>query len=124
MTEAESNENSVPASAGASPGKAIYKQGFSLFAKGDLEAAIARYREAIELEPGLAIAWNGLSMALAKQGDLEAAVEAAEKLVELEPEDPLSHTNLSRILMQKGLIPEAEDAKAKAMGLQMRGGGN
>jgi tetratricopeptide (TPR) repeat protein len=100
--------------------KSIYKEGFALFAKGQVEQAIARYRDAIEASPRLSIAWNGLSLALAKQGDLDAAIEAAEKLVELEPDEPLSHTNLSRILMQKGLIPEAEDAKARAMGLQMR----
>jgi tetratricopeptide (TPR) repeat protein len=99
--------------------RSIYKQGFSLFVKGQLEDAIARYREALAVDGTLSIAWNGLSMALAKQGDLEAAIEAAEKLVEIEPDDPLSHTNLSRILMQKGLIPEAEDARARAMALQM-----
>lgn len=105
---------------GDSQAKALYKEGFGLFAKGQLEPAIARYREAIAAEPGLAIAWNGLALALAKQGDLEAAIDAAEKLVQLEPDDPLSHTNLSRILMQKGLIPEAEDAKARATSLQMK----
>ena len=101
--------------------KALYKQGFGLFAKGEIEEAIARYRDALEVDGKLAIAWNGLSIALAKQGKFEAAIEAAEKLVEIEPDDPLSHTNLSRILMQQGKIPEAEDARAKAMGLQMRG---
>jgi len=105
-----------------SPARKIYKQGFDLFVKGEIDAAIERYREAVETDSQLAIAWNGLSMALARRGDLEEAVEAAEKLVELEPDDPLSHTNLSRILMQKGLIPEAEDARARAMGLQMRQG--
>ena len=105
------------------PAKQRKASGFSLFVKGDDEGAIARYREAIDLAPTLAIAWNGLSMALARKGQLEEAVAAAEKLVELEPEDPLSHTNLSRILMQKGMIPEAEDARAKAMGLQMKQGG-
>lgn len=114
MPEPESTEKSSEA-------KSIYKEGFGLFVKGDAEGAIERYREALAVDPALAIAWNGLSIALAKLGDLEAAVEAAEKLVELDPDDPLSHTNLSRILMQKGMIPEAEDAKAKAMGLQMRG---
>ncbi len=84
-----------------------------------VDQAIARYRKALSVDEALAIAWNGLSMALAKQGDLEAAVESAEKLIELEPDDPLSHTNLSRILMQKGLIPEAEDARARALALQM-----
>lgn len=112
MSETESGKNSEA--------RSIYKEGFALFARGETEGAIARYRHAIEIEPDLAIAWNGLSMALAKQGELDAAIEAAEKLIELEPEDPLSHTNLSRILMQKGLIPEAEDARGRAMSLQMR----
>lgn len=103
-----------------SQARSIYKEGFNLFVKGQIEDAIARYREALAVDGTLSIAWNGLSMALAKLGELEAAVDAAEKLVELEPDDPLSHTNLSRILMQKGLIPEAEDASARAMGLQMR----
>ncbi|MEZ4332016.1 MAG: tetratricopeptide repeat protein [Myxococcota bacterium] len=102
------------------PARALYKEAFGLFAKGELERSVDRYRAAIAAEPDLAIAWNGLSLALAKQGELDAAIEAAEKLVELEPEDPLSHTNLSRILMQKGLIPEAEDAKARATSLQMK----
>lgn len=114
MSEPESHKKSTEA-------KSIYKEGFSLFVKGDSEGAAERYREAIAVDPDLAIAWNGLSIALAKLGDLESAVEAAQKLVELDPDDALSHTNLSRILMQKGMIQEAEDAKAKAMGLQMRG---
>jgi tetratricopeptide (TPR) repeat protein len=101
--------------------KAIYKEGFGLFVKGEIDEAIARYRSALEVDSSLAIAWNGLSMALAQKGELDAAIEAAEKLVEIEPGDPLSHTNLSRILMQQGKIPEAEDAKARAMGLQMKG---
>lgn len=117
MTDVEPKQDQTP----EAKAKALYKEGFNCFVQGDADAAIERYRVAIETFEGLAIAWNGLSMALAKKGDLEAAIAAAEKLVELEPDDPLSHTNLSRILMQNGMIPEAEDAKAKAMGLQMRG---
>ena len=92
--------------------KAVYKEGFARFVAGEVDEAIALYRQALEIDAELAIAWNGLSMALAKKGDLDAAVEAAEKLIAIEPDDPLSHTNLSRILMQKGMIPEAEDARA------------
>jgi len=98
----------------------IYRTGFQHFAKGQLDEAIALYRQALEQDPSLAIAWNGLSMALAQNGDLEEATETARKLVELEPDDPLSHTNLSRILMQKGLIPEAEDERGIATRLQMK----
>jgi Flp pilus assembly protein TadD len=98
----------------------LYKQGFAHFAKDELDEAVALYRQAIEAEPTLAIAWNGLSIVLARQGRLDEAVEAARKLVELEPDEALSHTNLSRILMQQGRIPEAEDARAAAMQLQMK----
>jgi len=99
--------------------RAIYKEGFSHFVKGEVDEAIDRYRAALEAEPELAIAWNGLSMALAKKGDLPAAIEAGRKLVELEPDDPLSHTNLSRILMQNEQVPEAEEERGIAMRLQM-----
>ena len=116
MTDADESAGSTT----SSEAKDVYKQGFQAFAKGDAEAAVSLYRRALELDETLAIAWNGLSMALAKQGALDDAVAAAERLIALEPDDPLSHTNLSRILMQKGMIPEAEDARAKAMGLQMR----
>jgi Flp pilus assembly protein TadD len=117
MPEIESTQKS----GSGSDAKTLYKAGFDRFVKGDTTGAIEIYRKAIATDPTLAIAWNGLSMALAKQGDLEAAIEAAKKLVEIEPDDPLSHTNLSRILMQNGMITEAEDARAQAMGLQMRG---
>jgi Flp pilus assembly protein TadD len=100
--------------------RAIAKEAFGLFAKGALDDAVDRYREAVAADGTLAIALNGLSMALAKRGDLDEAVEVARELAELEPDDPLSHVNLSRILMQKGLIPEAEEARARAMQAQMK----
>ena len=100
--------------------KSIYKQGFLKFADGEVDDAIALYREAIETDPDLAIAWNGLSIALASKNEFAEAVTAAQRLIELEPDEPLSHTNLSRILMQQGDIPAAEDAKGLAMRLQMK----
>jgi Flp pilus assembly protein TadD len=103
-----------------SDAKSIYKQGFLKFAEGEVDEAIALYREAIEAAPDLAIAWNGLSIALAQKGEFPEAISAAQKLVEIEPDEPLSQTNLSRILMQQGDIPAAEDAKGLAMQLQIK----
>ena len=103
-----------------SDARRIYREGFAAFAEGRSDEAIGKYREALELDPQLAIAWNGLSMALKQQGDLDGAVEAAKRLIELEPDDPLSHTNLSILFQMKGMIAEAEDERAQAMALEMK----
>lgn len=97
-----------------------YRQGFEHFVRGELDEAIAGYRRALELDEGLALAWNGLSLALARKGELDAAIEAGRRLVELEPDDPLSHTSLSRLYAEKGLIPEAEAEAGIATRLSMQ----
>lgn len=103
-----------------SEARALYKQAFDAFVDGRLDEAVAGYRRAVAEDPALAIAWNGLAMALAQQGDLDGAIEAARRLVELEPEDALGHTSLSIFYQRKGMIREAEDEKAAATRLAMR----
>ncbi len=98
----------------------VYREAFQHFANDRLDEAIAGYRRAIEADPNLALAWNGLSMAYRNKGDLDAAIEAGRKLVELEPDDPLSHTNLSILYQNKGMIPEAEEAAAVATRLEAK----
>jgi tetratricopeptide (TPR) repeat protein len=105
---------------GASEAHALYRRGFDHFANDRCDEAIALFREAIDLDPGLAIAWNGLSLAFRQQGRLEDAIEAGRRLTLLEPDDPLSHTNLSILYQRKGMIAEAEEEKAIAMQLQLR----
>ncbi len=97
-----------------------YKAGIDHFAHGRTAEAIEAYRNAIALNEGLAMAWNGLAMALAKQGDLDAAIEAARRYIELDPDEPLAHTSLSMLYQQNGMIPEAEAEKALSMQLQMK----
>lgn len=99
-----------------------YKAGIDHFAHGRTAEAVEAYRKAIALDEALAMAWNGLAMALAKQGDLEAAIDAARRYVALDPDEPLSHTSLSMLYQQKGMIPEAEAEKALSMQLQMKQG--
>jgi len=107
-----------------SDARARAKQAFAHLANDRVNEAVAAYREAVALDPSLAIAWNGLATALAQQDDLDGALEASRRLVELEPDDPLGHTNLSLFYMRKGMIPEAEAEKALAMQLQMKQGGS
>jgi Flp pilus assembly protein TadD len=101
--------------------RALYKEGFAHFAEDRLDEAIDCYRRSVAANPELAIAWNGLSVALRNKGDLDGAIEAGQRLAALEPDDPLSHTNLSVLYQSRGMIQEAEDEKALAMSLQMRG---
>ena len=95
------------------------REAFGHFAAGRINEAVAGYRRALELDPELAIAWNGLAMTLERAGDLDGAIAAARRLIELEPDEALGHTSLSRFYQQKGMIPEAEDEKAIAMKLAM-----
>ena len=115
----------VLASSGSSPeataeAREVYRQGFEHFANDRFDEAIARFDRAIEIDPRLAIAWNGLSLAHRQKGALDDAIAAGRRLIDLEPDDPLSHTNLSILYQRKGMIPEAEDERALAMQLLMR----
>jgi len=108
-----------------SDARTLYREGFQHFVDDRLDEAIACYRRAVEADPTLAIAWNGLSMAYRNQGDLDRAIETGLKLVELEPDDALNHTNLSILYQKIGMVPEAEAEMAVAMQLQMKAeGGN
>ncbi len=98
--------------------KAIYKQAFAAFVRGDLDAAIEGYRAALEADPGFALAYQGLAEAHARRQELEPAIAAIRRAIELDPEESLYHTSLSRFLQRQGRIPEAEQAAAAAARLQ------
>jgi adenylate cyclase len=54
----------------------------------DLQTGGDHVREAIRLQPDLAVGYQALSFALAQAGDYEGAMRAAERAVELSPSDP------------------------------------
>jgi Flp pilus assembly protein TadD len=92
----------------------LYDQGIDLFADGNLDAAVARYRDAIALDPAYADAWNALAIAYNDAGRHAEAIAAGQRLVELTPDDVLAHTSLSRFYQAAGMVPEAEAEGAKA----------
>ena len=104
----------------------LYDRAVDCVADGDLEAAVAAYREALALDQDFADAWEGLSMALADLGRFDEAIAAAERVVALVPDEILSYTNISRIYQKAGDVPKAEEWAAKGRMLdwkqQLKGG--
>ena len=98
----------------------LHKEGFQHFLAGRYEEAIRCYRSAVEADPALIMAWNGLAMALDRSGDVDGAIKAGQRVVELDPEEPLGHTSLSIFYQKRGQIPEAEEEKALATQLTMK----
>jgi len=99
----------------AMPGKEdLYDEAVDLFGDGKLDEAVAKYREALVLDPGYVDAWHGLAMAFNELGRHQEAIEAGKKLCELTPDDILAHTSLSRFYQAAGMVPEAEAEGAKA----------
>lgn len=92
----------------------LYDQAVDCIAEGDLDGAVAKYKEALALDANFADAWEGLSMALADQERWVEAIEAAKRVVELNPGEQLGYTNVSRIYQRAGNVPEAEAWAAKA----------
>jgi tetratricopeptide (TPR) repeat protein len=92
----------------------LYDAAVDHVADGQLDQAIATYKQAIELDPTFTDAILGLAMAYADAKMFDEAIEQGKKLVELTPDDTLAHTSLSMFYQRKGMIPEAEAEGAKA----------
>jgi len=63
----------------------LYNEGVELQKAGDLDGAMAKFRESAETNGTLAPAFTGIAMVAIEQKDFAEAAEAAEKAVELDP---------------------------------------
>lgn len=93
--------------------EACYDRAVDCVADGDLDGAVAAYRDALAIDADYADALEGLSMALADLGRFADAIAAATRVVELVPDEILSYTNVSRICQRAGDVPGAEEWAAK-----------
>ena len=90
-------------------------------AVGDLEGAVAKYRDCVARDPDFFDGWHALGMALMKTGKLKEAIGAGLMATNLSPNDLLAWTSLSQMYVQDGQIAEAESAKANARILSLGG---
>ena len=81
---------------------------------GELESAVGKYRECVELDPTFFDGWHALGMALMKTSRFEEAIEAGKTATALRPNDMIGWTSLSLFYNRAGMIAEAEAAGTKA----------
>jgi folate-binding protein YgfZ len=84
----------------------------------NLDKPIAILREAIDIYPKHAEAYEALGVFLAKQDKLDEAIALMKRLAEINPQEIMAHTNLSVYYMKQGRIEDAENEKAEATALQ------
>jgi TolB-like protein/tetratricopeptide (TPR) repeat protein len=82
-----------------------------------LGEVIGQFSRAIELDPNLSTAHQGLSQALIPAGDLEQAVALARRGLELGPSDADALLFLAVALFESGEVTEALELADKAIGL-------
>jgi tetratricopeptide (TPR) repeat protein len=83
-------------------GYAAFLAGAKALDRGDLAAAEAAYRLAVELDPALAAAWTNLAGLLERRGARGEAREANERALILDPEQPEARYNLANLLADAG----------------------
>ncbi len=96
----------------------LYEAAVNLRDKGDKAAAVEVLKDALKIDPELAIGHGMIAKLYADLAQAEDAIAHALRVVELEPNDTFSYTALSVIYQRCGRIPEAEEAKARAFNLQ------
>jgi Flp pilus assembly protein TadD len=75
---------------------------YALAAAGDVERAIERYRQVVELDPLRQDAWVNLGDLLRTDGQTGPAIEAFRHALDLDPDDAAAHYDLADALHQLG----------------------
>jgi tetratricopeptide (TPR) repeat protein/predicted membrane-bound mannosyltransferase len=98
----------------------IYRQGIVADAHGDWQAAIAYYREALDLKPDYDRCHLNLGVDLARTGRLEEALLHLDRAQELNPLHYRTPFNRGLLLEQLSRWADARDAYARAVELEPR----
>ncbi|MBZ5580834.1 MAG: tetratricopeptide repeat protein [Acidobacteriia bacterium] len=85
----------------------LFDRACELAEKGEFEASIAEWNQALAISPDDAKAHNNLGRALAGQGDFERAIVHWQRAIEINPRYWEAHNNLGVGLGSKGKVNEA-----------------
>ena len=93
------------------------RQGQEFYDKGDLNKAIAEWRETVRLAPTNAKAHHLLGLALGDHGARDEAIGMLQVSLRLDPNNAMAHVHLARTLEANGDTQEAVAAYRKALRL-------
>jgi tetratricopeptide (TPR) repeat protein len=91
--------------------------GDDLAKKGDLDAAIQEFHEALNINHNYSLAHFNMGIALAKKGNLDAAISEYKEALRISPNDPYAHDSLGTALADKGNMDEAIQEYKEALKL-------
>jgi len=92
--------------------------GNALLEKGLLDAAVAHFQSALDINPGSAEPHNNLGNALHQEGHLDEAIAQYQKALDLWPSYAEAHYDLGNALSDKGQLDEAITHFQKALDLK------
>ena len=81
-------------------------------ARGQWDAAVIQYKEALRLRPDHAGTYNTLGVTLANRGQLPAAIHAYQEAIRLDPNEIWARNNLGLALRAQGNLDSAIAAVA------------
>ncbi|HEX9723351.1 MAG TPA: tetratricopeptide repeat protein [Vicinamibacteria bacterium] len=98
------------------------EQGVALARGQALDAAVAAFGQAIEIDPSYAEAHYNLGLARLRQGDMEGSVQAFRKAVSIRPNNEDAYRHLGIALWKQGQLEEAVTAFRQAIALNPNDG--
>src|SRR5882724_4458039 len=100
-------ENAIRFTPKKSAARLFYTYGAFLDKRGELDAAIAQYQRALEVDPNLADAHSELATALLTKGDSQKAEAHYLEAARLDPKRADIHSNLGTLLLNEGKTSQA-----------------
>lgn len=95
--------------------EALKNEGNRLLGAGQVEAAIAAYRAALDLDPDYVPALNNLALILKQAGGRCEAEACLRRAIEVAPNDAELHNNLAVLLHEAGRLDEALRSYGEAL---------
>ncbi|GJM12241.1 MAG: hypothetical protein DHS20C12_06440 [Pseudohongiella sp.] len=89
--------------------------GVALQQRGDLDAAIENYQQAVKIKPNYTQVYYTMGLALRNKGDLNASIDCYRRVVENRPNDADARNNLAAALQHSGDLRAAIDNYKQAL---------